>query len=54
MKNWKIIGIIATLVIILCIPAYLLKEKHFRHLPEPRPQATFVGSKKCVDCHKAE
>jgi len=54
MTRWKITGLIATLVIILSIPAYVLKEKYFRRLPVPRSDATFVGSKKCMDCHKAE
>ena len=54
MKSWKIIGLIATLVIILAFPAYLLKEKYFRRLPTAQPVATFVGSQKCMECHKAE
>jgi len=54
MASWKITGLIATLVIILSIPAYVLKEKYFRRLPAPWPVATFVGSKKCMDCHKTE
>jgi Tfp pilus assembly protein PilF len=54
MTNWKITGLIATLVIILSIPAYLLKEKYFLRPPAARPVATFVGGKKCMDCHKAE
>jgi Tfp pilus assembly protein PilF len=54
MTNWKITGLIATLVIILSIPAYLLKEKYFPRPPAARPVATFVGGKKCMDCHKAE
>ena len=37
MTNWKITGIIATIVIILSIPAYLVKQKY---LPQPvEPQA---------------
>ena len=54
MTRWKITGLIATLIIVLSIPAYMLKEKYFRRLPAPRPFATFAGSKKCMDCHKAE
>jgi tetratricopeptide (TPR) repeat protein len=54
MKSWKITGLIATLVIILSIPAYVLKEKYFRSPPKPQPVATFAGSRKCMDCHKAE
>jgi len=54
MGSWKITGIIATLVVILAIPAYVLKEKYFRRLPGPRPVTTFAGSQKCMDCHKTE
>jgi hypothetical protein len=54
MTRWKITGLIATLIIVLSIPAYMLKEKYFRGLPASRPVATFVGSKKCMDCHRAE
>ncbi len=54
MTRWKITGLIATLVIILSIPAYVLKEIYFPRLPVSRPAATFSGSKKCMDCHKAE
>ena len=54
MKNWKITGLIATLVIILSFPAYVLKEKYFPRPPATQPGATFAGSRKCMDCHKAE
>jgi tetratricopeptide (TPR) repeat protein len=54
MIRWKITGIIATLVIIFSIPAYMLKEKYIRRPPASPPAATFVGGKKCMDCHKAE
>ncbi|MBW2469096.1 MAG: hypothetical protein JRE62_07335, partial [Deltaproteobacteria bacterium] len=54
MKSWKITGLIATIIIILSIPAYLLKETYFPPIPVPGPIATFAGSKKCMDCHKAE
>ena len=54
MTHWKIAGLIATLIIVLSIPAYMLKEKYFPGPHAPRPVATFVGSRKCMDCHKAE
>ena len=54
MTNWKISGLIATFVIIASIPAYMLKVKYFRSPPAPQPVATFAGSRKCLDCHKAE
>jgi len=52
MRNWKITGIIATLVIVLSLPAYVLKQKYLRQsaaLPVP---ASFVGGQKCAECHK--
>jgi tetratricopeptide (TPR) repeat protein len=54
MNSWKVTGLIATIVIVLSIPAYLLKEYYFPRRTASRPVATFVGSKKCMDCHKAE
>ena len=55
MRNWKITGFIATIVIILAIPIYYLKVEYGRtlqHEKEGEPPATFAGSKKCMDCHK--
>jgi len=55
MRNWKITGFIATIVIILAIPVYYLKVKRNLTGQYPmagEPPATFVGSKKCMDCHQ--
>jgi tetratricopeptide (TPR) repeat protein len=55
MRNWKITGIIATLVIVLCIPAYVLKQQYYRQSAGSAIQpAAFVGGQKCADCHKGE
>ena len=54
MTSWKITGIIATLVIVLTIPAYVFKEKYFRQSSKPALKAAFAGSKKCMECHKTE
>jgi predicted CXXCH cytochrome family protein len=57
MKRWKISGLIATIVIILTIPLYLLKEASITPQAggiQPKPVAVFVGSGKCMDCHKKE
>jgi Tfp pilus assembly protein PilF len=54
MTSWKITGLIATLVIVLSIPAYMLKEKYSPQLEQATSKATFVGGKKCMDCHKTE
>jgi tetratricopeptide (TPR) repeat protein len=54
MRNWKITGIFATLVIVLSIPAYVIKQQYFRRSAVPLPPAAFVGGQKCAECHKSE
>jgi tetratricopeptide (TPR) repeat protein len=54
MRNWKITGIIATIVIVLTIPAYILKQAYFRSSLAPSDPAAFVGGQKCAECHKTE
>jgi len=54
---WKITGIIATLMIVLILPIYHLKNRPSRPIPagEDHEQAAqFVGSEACRDCHKTE
>jgi tetratricopeptide (TPR) repeat protein len=57
MRNWKIAGFIATLVIGLSMPLYLARV-HFLGKPSatlmPERLAGFVGSEKCKSCHKRE
>jgi Tfp pilus assembly protein PilF len=57
MTNWKITGIIATAIIVLSVPLYILKVTYIRPSAE-RVQAEleydFAGSKKCGECHKKE
>ena len=48
---------IATAVIVLSVPAYYYKVEYrgsFRKGRPAEPGATFVGSQKCMDCHKKE
>jgi len=57
MFYWKLTGILATLIIILSIPLYLVKEKSISPAGEnlqTEPRNSFVGSLKCMDCHKNE
>ncbi len=57
MRRWKLTGLFATVVIVLTIPFYLLKITVIRPQREKvsvQPIAEFVGSKKCLDCHKKE
>jgi len=54
MLYWKLTGIVATLVIILSIPLYLIQVKSINPGETSQPHRTFVGSLKCMDCHKNE
>ena len=57
MENWKITGIIATLVIVLSMPLYLLKQRLMPRgaaLSEKGTVATFVGRDRCIECHREE
>jgi len=57
MQNWKLTGVIATVIIVLSIPLYLLRTTYMGSDEEkvaPEPAAQFVGSKKCLDCHKKQ
>jgi Tfp pilus assembly protein PilF len=48
---WRRTGLVATVVIVLSVPAYLLKAGYERK-PAPPPVVRFVGSEKCERCHK--
>ena len=57
MRHWKVAGIIATIIIILSIPLYLHKTTYlmpFSGSNQREPLPAFVGSRKCMDCHKSE
>jgi tetratricopeptide (TPR) repeat protein len=57
MKKWKITGVVATVVIVLSIPFYVLKHKYiFSGTDGVQPNSTpsFVGTRKCMDCHQKE
>ena len=54
MRNWNIGGIIATLIIVLSLPLYALKEKNRQTTPEKIQTAKFVTSEACLKCHKKE
>ncbi len=54
MQNWKIIGTIATLIIVLSLPLYALKEKNRMDRVGEVQTVTFVGSEACAKCHKKE
>ncbi len=56
MTRWKLIGIVATLIIVLSIPLYVVQDRARRSAAEVAipPAATFVGSGACRDCHPNE
>ncbi len=57
MKRWKITGVVATIVIVLSIPFYLLKHTSIfsgTDGVQPNPTPSFVGTQKCIDCHQKE
>ncbi len=54
---WKVVGLIATAVMILSIPLYLIRENRQINKPgviQLQPTTSFVGSIQCRDCHKPE
>jgi hypothetical protein len=55
--NWKITGFVATILIVLSIPLYIIKMSVFNGDKNPDPykdEAKFVGRDGCIDCHKKE
>ena len=56
MNYWKITGFIATVIIVLTFPAYLLLQSAYDHEEDLLSQSTaqFVGGESCIECHKLE
>lgn len=54
MQRWKIIGILATLVIVLALPLYIVQESRRTGTPPDEQPATFVTSRASAKCHKKE
>ncbi|MGD9215253.1 MAG: multiheme c-type cytochrome [Desulfobacteraceae bacterium] len=55
--HWKIIGIVATLIIIATVPLYQWRIEHQRSIGNVAVKAvapTFTGSQKCAECHKPQ
>ncbi|VVS91406.1 tetratricopeptide repeat protein [Desulfoluna spongiiphila] len=55
-QRWITAGVIATLVIVVCVPLYVLKTEYLRRThPQALPASpTFVGRQACISCHKPE
>jgi Tfp pilus assembly protein PilF len=57
MTGWKITGFLATIVIVLSFPLYIIRSEYFEGMdkrPAAKPDAVFVGSDSCKECHKQE
>ena len=57
MIRWKITGLIATAIIVLSVPLYVLRMNYItQYLKENGSvgKNSFAGSIKCMDCHKTE
>lgn len=53
--KWRILGLLATALIILSVPAYLVRETYMSQAHEiNKGEYQFVGKEECVDCHKIE
>ena len=55
-NHWNTIGIIATIIILLSVPLYLIKSTYFNENPinDTPGEAQFVGKETCIDCHKIQ
>jgi len=56
MTRWTYIGIVATLIVVLAIPLYVVENRARRSAASlaMAPAAEFVGSDACRDCHRNE
>ena len=57
LKKWEITGVLATLIIVLAIPLYMVKEDIGKKRSVSSIElstSVFVGRQKCIDCHKGE
>ena len=53
LQSWKRAGVVATSVIILAVPAYVVKESYLRSSADfVEEEAGFVGREKCTSCHE--
>jgi len=55
LRNWKLAGFVASIVIVLTIPFYAWKESGRRSAevgPSPAASSAFVGRSQCIDCHQ--
>ncbi len=51
-RNWKIAGLLATLLLVLSVPLYIMKHMSTENGVSETASATFTGSNSCIECHK--
>jgi tetratricopeptide (TPR) repeat protein len=53
MDSWRITGVLALAVIVVAIPAYVVRDAQQRQseVENTQSQPTFVGREQCIDCH---
>jgi tetratricopeptide (TPR) repeat protein len=54
MKNWKTIGLIATIVIVTAFPVYIARIIIEKNKPKEMSGPFFTGRSSCIECHKKE
>ncbi|MHC1731347.1 MAG: tetratricopeptide repeat protein [Bacteroidales bacterium] len=54
MKSWKRIGFIATVVLAVSFPVYLVRTALEKQGEERAQGPSFVGAATCIECHKQE
>jgi tetratricopeptide (TPR) repeat protein len=54
LKYWKKTGLIATIVIVLAFPVYLVRIYFERSRPEISSGPNYTGRASCIECHKRE
>ncbi|NLE33901.1 MAG: tetratricopeptide repeat protein [Bacteroidales bacterium] len=54
MRNWKKIGMIATAVLVISFPVYLVRTALERQGDKHAQGPSFTGAASCIECHKNE
>jgi len=54
MRIWKMTGFIATVVMVVSFPVYLVRSALEKHGEELAQGPSFVGAATCIECHKRE
>jgi predicted CXXCH cytochrome family protein len=53
LRAWKRAAVVASIIIVLSLPLYMLKDRFARPAPSRvSTPVTFVGKERCIECHK--